>query len=116
MTSATRHHRLISNIRVDPFEPAGQPAGFVPFWGRIADAVLQHGFGRFGEALRSASSSGLVFHSFKYLQQAPTLSCVTLRGKNTFTFEVHIVDEGVTAVRRGGHAVEPFLDLAVART
>jgi len=76
----------------------------------MVNAIAQDGFRRFGKALYRFSSSGFGFHSFEDLQQAPTLPVVTLRGKNTFTFEVHIIDEGITAIGGAGHAVEPFLD------
>src|SRR3954469_9654044 len=116
MASAAGHQDLASNIRFDALEPTGQPARFVPFRRRIADAILKNRFGGLGEAFHRLASRRLLFHSFEYLQQAPTLPGVTLRGKNTFTFEVHIIDEGVAAVRGCSDMVEALLDLCLFRS
>ena len=107
------HQNLAPNIRVDPLEPTGQPARFVSIRRRIANTIFKNGFGRRGEAFHGLASGYVLFHSFEYLQQAPTLPGVTLRGKNTFTFEVHIIDQGVAAARRGGDSFEAFLDLGL---
>ena len=49
-------------------------------------------------------------HSLEHLQQAPTLSRVTLGGKNPFTFEIHVIDQGVTTHRRAGDPIELLAD------
>src|ERR1041385_4335573 len=108
-----REITLTSGISVHAFEPTGEPARFIAFGRRIVNAIPQDGLRRFGKCFHRFASSIVGFHSFKDLQQAPTLPGVTLRGKNTFAFEVHIIDERIATVRGARDAIEAFLDLGV---
>ncbi len=55
-------------------------------------------------------------HVLQDLKQAPALASVTLGGKGAFSFEVHVVDQGVTARRRLSQALEVVTNLLARST
>jgi len=50
-------------------------------------------------------------HIFEDLKQAPTLTLITLCVQDSFSFEVHIIDERVTAMGRARQSLELLLNV-----
>lgn len=50
-------------------------------------------------------------HIFEDLKQAPTLTLVTLCVQDSFSFEIHIIDERVAALRRALQSLELLLNV-----
>ena len=50
-------------------------------------------------------------HIFEDLKQAPTLTLITLCVQDSFSFEVHIIDERVAALRRARQSLELLLNV-----
>ena len=51
-------------------------------------------------------------HSFEHLEQTPALSRVTFCRENTFSFEVHVIDQRVATARGARYSFELFLDMS----
>ena len=54
---------------------------------------------------------GSAVHVFKDLKQAPTLTLITLRVQDSFSFEVHIIDKRVPALWRVRQSLELLLNV-----
>ena len=54
-------------------------------------------------------------HIFEDLKQAPTLTLITLCMQDSFSFEVHIIDKRVTALRRPRQSLELLLNVRTIR-
>ena len=101
-----RGHKLTLDVSVDSIEPAREPARFVSFGRRVTNTRSQNFFRGFSKVFHGFSTTAFLGHSFEDLQQTPTLSRISLGRKNTFSFEVHVINQRVTSARRVHHAIE----------
>ena len=99
-------HKLTLDVSADSIEPARKPARFVSFGRRVTNTIGQNFLRGFSKVFHGFSTTAFLGHSFEDLQQTPTLSRISLGRKNTFSFEVHVINQRVTSARRVRHAIE----------
>lgn len=105
-TKDGRGHKLILDVSADSVEPAWKPARFVSRRRRVTDSPGQNPFRGFGKVFHSFATTACLGHFFEDLQQTPTLSRISLGGKNTFSFEVHVINQRVTSHCGTGDVIE----------
>src|SRR5438477_12253180 len=100
---------------MDSVEPARQPPGLVPFRWRILDAATQHCSSRIRKFARGARAVFGAAHLFEHLQQSPAFAAITFGVQNTLALEIHVIDQGITAVWRAGYPRELPFDISAVR-
>lgn len=89
--------------------PAWKPAGLLTGRRRILDSAGEDLVGR----IRKSIGRGFArrnAHGLKHLKQSPPLAFVSLGGRYSLAFEIHVVHERVGAERFAGHEIEIFPD------
>src|SRR5690348_1255635 len=81
----------------------------MPLSGGVLNAPNQNLSCRAGEFFDRCRATTRLMHAFKNLKQAPALISITLSVQDSFTFEIHIIGECVTALWR----VRDTLELAL---
>jgi len=74
----------------------------------VLHAARQDSFGRAREFIGRARIR-IPLHRFEHLKQTPSLSLVTFRLQNAFSFEVDVIDKGVASLWRFRKAFKLFL-------
>src|ERR1700693_435489 len=81
----------------------------------VVHAPGQYRFRRTGEFI-NRSTVGSAMHGFEDLQQAPSLTLITLRVEDAFAFKVYIIDKCVAPLRSSRQALELLLNVgAISR-
>ena len=101
-----RGHKLILDVSVDSIQPAREPACLVSIGRRVTNTVGQDSSRGFSKVFCGFTTCAFLGHPFEDLEQTPTLSRISLGRKDTFSLEVHVINQSVTSARRLRHAIE----------
>src|SRR5437016_5173252 len=80
----------------------------MPLGRGVVHALGQYRFRRTREFINRSRVRSAV-HAFEDLQQAPSLTLITLRVENAFAFKVHIIDKGVAPMWSSRQSLELLL-------